>query len=242
MATIAWVNPNFSPVTQISSAFLAALFNYVIHQVELKYRTINVNKELSTMKLILVYYIEETYTRDIYKRFDNSGYLTMIMAIYSHFVLILVTMNIQTADAKFPAVARLYTFHANFSAATALAETTLCTTTGGDLLARLWDRWQGEKPWHYDLPSASIPFLLLGEDQDAVSRPGSRHLPGNGNAWCGILLHRMLEGDSLVLYQYKTTYSCSVACINLRNAIHLTDEFRCRYYRVFSEIFLPKVS
>ena len=72
----------------------------------------------------------------------------MIMAIYSSFVLTLVTTNVQTADAKFPAVARLYTFHANFPAAAALAEATFCTTTGGDLLASLWDRWQGEKPWH----------------------------------------------------------------------------------------------
>ena len=51
------LHPNFSPITQISSAFLTALFNYVIHQIEFKYRTINVNKELSTMKLILMYYI-----------------------------------------------------------------------------------------------------------------------------------------------------------------------------------------
>ena len=51
------LHPNFSRVTQISSAFLTALFNYVISQIELKYRTINVNKELSTMKLILVYYV-----------------------------------------------------------------------------------------------------------------------------------------------------------------------------------------
>ena len=51
------LHPNLSPVTQISSAFLTALFKYVIHQIELKYRTINVNKEVSTMKLILVYYI-----------------------------------------------------------------------------------------------------------------------------------------------------------------------------------------
>ena len=56
-----------------------------------------------------------------------------------------------------------------------------------------------------DLLSASIPFLLLGEDQDAVSGPGSRHMPGSGNAWCGILLHQMLEADSLVPYHYKTT-------------------------------------
>ena len=56
-----------------------------------------------------------------------------------------------------------------------------------------------------DLLSASIPFLLHGEDQDGVSGPGSRHLPGSGNARCGILLHQLLEGDSLVIYQYKTT-------------------------------------
>ena len=93
------------------------------------------------MKLILVYYIKETYICDIHKLFDNSGYLTMIMAIYSHFVVILVTTDVQTADAKFPAVARLYTFYANLPAAAALAEATFCSTTGGDLLASLWDRW-----------------------------------------------------------------------------------------------------
>ena len=51
------LHPNFSPVTQNSSAFLNAHFNYVIHQMDLKYRTINANKELSTMTVILVYYI-----------------------------------------------------------------------------------------------------------------------------------------------------------------------------------------
>ena len=92
-----------------------------------------------------------------------------------------------------------------------------------------------------DLPRASIPFLLLGEDQDAVGLvPDNCLVVGTHDVeFCCIRCWREIL---LCSTNKKQLDSCFVACINLRNAIHLTDEFLCRYYRIFSKISLTKVS
>ena len=91
-------------------------------------------------------------------------------------------------------------------------------------------------------PSECIhPISVTGEDQDAVSGPGSKHfVVGTHDVeFCCIRCRRQIP-----LYSTNTKQldSCIVACINLRNAIHLTDEFLCQYHCVFNETSLPKFS
>ena len=63
-----------------------------------------------------------------------------------------------------------------------------------------------ERSYGTSWPSECIhPISVTGEDQDAVSGPGSKHFVV-GTHDVEFMLHQMLEADSLVLYQYKTTW------------------------------------